>query len=249
MSKGIYTRTEKHRTALKVPHKVPLDFVPWNKGIKLSEKIRNNIRDGHIGLKHSSAVKNKIGKGNKLAYKEGRRICKLPSHKGEKLSQEHINKIRDSRKDYKHSEKTKEKMKESRIEWLKKHPEFFCSENFPKGISSKGWKGGITPITKLIRHSSKYKQWQMAVRIKKDFTCKTCKEKGGYLHVHHIKPFSILLEEIKQNLPLMDLYEGAMQYTPMWDVNNGEIYCKKCHEDEHERLKKLKKENNVTPLP
>jgi DNA-directed RNA polymerase subunit M/transcription elongation factor TFIIS len=107
------------------------------------------------------------------------------------------------------------------------------------GEKSPNYKDGRTPITIAIRNSIRYKQWKQEVRIKKDFTCKSCHNKGGKLHVHHKKLFSILLEEIKYNFPLLDLYEGAMQYTPMWDVENGEVYCEDCHKEEHKRLKKL----------
>lgn len=99
----------------------------------------------------------------------------------------------------------------------------------PSGRNSFNWKGGITPIDKLIRCSEKYADWRQRIFIRDDFTCQKCKRRGGELHAHHIKSFSKLLEEVRQNLPLYSLYDGAMVYTPLWDTDNGITLCKKCH--------------------
>lgn len=38
------------------------------------------------------------------------------------------------------------------------------------------------------------------------------------------------MEEVKMYLPLLSLYDGAMIYEPLWDMNNGITYCRKCHD-------------------
>jgi hypothetical protein len=53
---------------------------------------------------------------------------------------------------------------------------------------------------------------------------------GGVLEAHHLKRFNILLQEAKQNIPLLDLFEAAVIYTPLWDISNGITLCKKCHD-------------------
>ena len=40
---------------------------------------------------------------------------------------------------------------------------------------------------------------------------------------------TVLVQEAKNYLPLFDLYDACMIYTPMWDINNGVTLCKKCH--------------------
>ena len=97
------------------------------------------------------------------------------------------------------------------------------------GSKNPAWKGGITPITKLIRKSLKYKEWIQKVFIRDDFTCQDCGKRGCALEAHHKKPFSKLLEEAKKYLPLLDLFEAAMLYTPLWDISNGKTLCNKCH--------------------
>jgi 5-methylcytosine-specific restriction endonuclease McrA len=100
-----------------------------------------------------------------------------------------------------------------------------------KGSKNPHWKGGISPIVELIRGSSKSKQWRTDCLIRDKFTCRKCGYKGENLEVHHRKSFYKFLVEIKNYLPLFDLYEGAMLYIPLWDISNGITLCKKCHKN------------------
>jgi len=73
------------------------------------------------------------------------------------------------------------------------------------------WKGGITPKNTRIRMSIEYRLWREAVFARDNWTCQNCgKRDGGYLHAHHIKPFST---HPKLRVAL----------------NNGLTLCKKCH--------------------
>jgi len=47
----------------------------------------------------------------------------------------------------------------------------------------------------------------------------------------------MIQEKVKQYLPLLDLYEAAMMYTPLWDVKNGMVLCEKCHRNIHRKGK------------
>jgi hypothetical protein len=72
------------------------------------------------------------------------------------------------------------------------------------------WKGGITPINKLIRHSVEFQIWHKEVFTKDDYTCRKCKVKGGRLHAHHIQNFA--------------------QYPELrFVVSNGITFCRDCH--------------------
>ena len=73
--------------------------------------------------------------------------------------------------------------------------------------------------------------------IRDDFTCQECNARGDKLHAHHKKLFCKLLEEVAATLPLMDLYEAAMLYTPLWDISIGVTLCDKCHKKKHKKLK------------
>lgn len=102
-----------------------------------------------------------------------------------------------------------------------------------KGEKNPAWKGGKMkdyPAYERVRMSFEYVQWRMKCFLRDNFTCQKCGDNsGGNLHVHHIKPFSELLKEVKEYMPLLPLYESALLYTPLWNLSNGITLCKKCH--------------------
>lgn len=42
---------------------------------------------------------------------------------------------------------------------------------------------------------------------------------------------------MKGNLPLFNLFDAAMLYTPLWDLNIGITLYKECHKSEHKEKK------------
>ena len=65
-----------------------------------------------------------------------------------------------------------------------------------KGSKSHYWKGGITPINKILRERTAYTTWRTEVYKRDGYTCRDCGVKSGnghtiYLHAHHIKPFAL----------------------------------------------------------
>jgi 5-methylcytosine-specific restriction endonuclease McrA len=98
------------------------------------------------------------------------------------------------------------------------------------------WRGGISNYSHLIRTSNETMLWRQKVFIKDNFTCQKCKDSsGGNLNAHHIKPFKKLLLESQEYMPLLNHYDAAMIYTPMWDIKNGITLCKKCHIEAHRK--------------
>lgn len=99
-----------------------------------------------------------------------------------------------------------------------------------RGAKCHFWKGGITELRQKIRSSIEYKNWRTKIFLRDDFTCLECHSRGGYLEAHHRKPFSVLVQEAKNAMPLFDPYVACILYTPMWDISNGKTLCSKCHE-------------------
>ncbi len=81
------------------------------------------------------------------------------------------------------------------------------------------WKGGITPINKLIRTSGEYKQWRSSVFRRDGWACVLCKYRSkkstngrSDIHADHIKLFSLY--------PELRL-----------EVSNGRTLCVPCHKE------------------
>ncbi len=173
---------------------------------------------------------------------------------GYKHTKEAIEKIREHSKGnkyslgYKHTDEWKRKMRERNIKLGIKPPNQkgkHLSEETKMRLkllkpqnreNNYNWKGGITPIIRMIRNSDKCIKWRQDVFVRDNFTCQKCGAKSGngktiYLEAHHKTSFSKLIEEVKKYLPLLPLYEGAMLYTSLWDISNGETLCRECHNE------------------
>ena len=133
-------------------------------------------------------------------------------------------------KSFKGTEKTEFKKGNSGY-WLgKKRPPFSKETKKKMGESRKGeksylWKGGITSLTRQIRHCFEYRQWRSDVLTRDDFTCQKCGIRGGRLETdHYPKSFADIFSENR----IKDLDE-ALNCEEFWNINNGRTLCKECH--------------------
>lgn len=191
-------------------------------GMKFSEEHKRNISEAQKGMKRkpcSEKTKKKIGRANSIILK-GR---KLPKERCEQIRQRLIGHIttNETRK------KIAEKMK-GRKYTLERRGNISRAlrgkyRGHPSGINT------ISPVCELIRGSYRYIEWRTKIFVRDNFTCQKCMQTGGNLRAHHKKYFSKLLKEAKYNLPLLTLYEAAMNYPPLWDIKNGITLCGKCH--------------------
>ena len=162
----------------------------------------------------------KIREGLKKCYNEGRRIPpvntgrtrfkknQIPWNRGLKnlYSLETITKMANGHKGKKQSKET-------------------IAKRIKKGEEHYNWKGGITELTKQIRHCFKYRQWRSDIFTRDDFTCQKCSKRGGWIEVdHYPKQFSIILNE--NNIKTLN---QALDCEELWNINNGRTLCKKCH--------------------
>ena len=184
-------------------------LIPWNKGLK------GFGREWNLGKKLSEETKKKI----RLA--RAKQVFSKESIKKRGLSISKANKNRKCpwttqlnilRTGWKHTLETKRKMSESK-----------------KGNKTHLWKGGITPIRDKIRTSLEYKLWRKAVFERDNYTCVWCGKRGGTLNSDHIIRFADILEKLKFEQGIDNLYEKAINYGLLWDVNNGRTLCLECH--------------------
>ena len=84
-----------------------------------------------------------------------------------------------------------------------------------RGKNSNFWRGGISKVNDIIRHSLEYRLWREAVFARDNWTCIFCyrrSEKGQkiVLNVDHIKPFA---------------YFPELRFA----IDNGRTLCIECH--------------------
>lgn len=98
------------------------------------------------------------------------------------------------------------------------------SEMF-KGERHYNWKGGISPLAKIIRRSFLYRQWRSDVYTRDDFTCQICLKRGGDLNADHFpKTFAFILQ-----INAISSVGEAERCPELWDINNGRTLCVPCH--------------------
>lgn len=146
----------------------------------------------------------------------------------------------EAQKGKKHSEETKRKMSEwhKGKQFSKKHLNNLSKalKRNPKisGKNSYLWKGGKTHWRDRIRNSIEYKQWRTTVFERDDYTCMFCSARNGNgkavnLQADHITPFSKILDKIIFEQGIENIFEKAMKYELLWDINNGRTLCEPCH--------------------
>ena len=145
---------------------------------------------GNKGWKHTEESRNKM----RLS-----RLGVAPWNKGKKgiYSEEYRLKISSALRNRQYSVETRIKMSEAH-----------------KGDKAPNWKGGVSPKNWLIRSSIEYRLWRESVFSRDHWNCQNCGERG-YMHAHHIKPFS--------------------KYPELrFAIDNGITLCKQCHKQLHQ---------------
>jgi 5-methylcytosine-specific restriction endonuclease McrA len=186
---------------------------------------------GQTGFKHSEETRKKISDAVKKAYYDGKIISK---EQGQKISESLKLAYKEGRRQRHKSEETKLKISQSRKGKCLGNKNGFkkCQEPWNKGrphnvhtkewrekvsLANSGsnhwnWKGGINSSNRIMRNSTRHKEWSLAVFQRDHFSCKCCGIHGqrGKIVAHHIIPWS-LNKELR------------------FDVSNGITLCKKCH--------------------
>ena len=86
------------------------------------------------------------------------------------------------------------------------------------------WQGGKSDIKRQIINLFEYRQWRSDVFSRDNWTCCGCGIRGGRLECHHIKAFSVILNQYNiQNT------KQALDCDELWNINNGQTLCKECH--------------------
>lgn len=215
---------------------------------KHSEETKQKLREAQkkylethphirLGAKLTDETKLKISKARKKYYETHDSYWKgkkMPIEARQKISiaaKKRIGKLNPFYGKI-HNNKTRQKIRESNKRRI--------------GPKSDRWKGGITSLRDMIRSLEENKIWRKQVFQRDGYICKICnKSKSGKLIAHHIKSFSVILNEFLQEYsqfsPIEDkdiLQRVAIGYKPFWDIENGIIVCDDCHKLNHSKGRK-----------
>ena len=94
---------------------------------------------------------------------------------------------------------------------------------------------------RMLREIYDYRKWRASVFKRDDYTYRNYSKRGGYLEVHHIVPFSKLLDDNN-----IETLEDALLYKDLWNIDNGVTYCFDCHaENDRVRIKTKSVKNHL----
>lgn len=74
------------------------------------------------------------------------------------------------------------------------------------------------------------------VLIKNNYVCKICGSTSGIKNVHHIKPFSVIIEEflsVNVDISLEDFSTRLLEYDEFTNESNLIVVCENCHKEIH----------------
>ncbi len=106
----------------------------------------------------------------------------------------------------------------------------------------------LKKVIRRIRKSNKSKKWRLKVIKRDEYTCQDCgKQMFVGLHAHHKKRIPEILFDNK-----IKTYQAALNFKPLWDIDNGKSLCPKCHlkqsrADKIINYPKMVQENNNPP--
>ena len=129
----------------------------------------------------------------------------------------------------KHKDETKRKIAEAnKMFWIENPDKLAERGKKIRGENHYNWKGGISDINKAVRLLDEYRRWVRDVK-ERDGKCLTCGTDIN-LDVHHKKP---LIEIINENN--IESVEQARECSALWDMENGQTICVRCHYALHGR--------------
>lgn len=203
----------------------------------MGRPVRRGVNHPMYGKKHSIESKLKM---SKTAIECGKGKCL----KGRKLTEDHKQLLSLAKIGKKLPTEHKKNISKAAKErgfgkWMmgKKLPDEVREKISESNRGEKGnnWKGGITKLYDLIRHSSKYRQWRKSVFERDNYTCQECGAIGGDIQVDH---YPNTFAHIIHSHSISSL-EEAFKCLDLWDTANNRTLCVNCHKKTPTYLKGL----------
>ena len=170
-----------------------LGHIPWNKGKKWPEvSVRLKGNKFWLGRHHSDETRRKISmilRGRKFSKEHCRKLSEVRSLQSVKTRKKISIALRGKKLSDEHRKNISLSLRRE------KHP---------------NWRGGITPMNRVVRYSLEYRNWRDRVFKRDNWTCVQCKRRGGELNADHIKQFAFY-PDIR------------------FELDNGRTLCVPCH--------------------
>jgi 5-methylcytosine-specific restriction endonuclease McrA len=129
-----------------------------------------------------------------------------------------------------HGAESKRKTAEANRRYWAEHPDQLAA----RGAKTRGeahcfWKGGVSKLNESIRRMTENRKWMDAVKAR-DGRCVRCGSTEK-LESHHRRGLAVLIVE----LGIKDRDDARANAEKLWDLDNGETLCERCHYQHHGR--------------
>lgn len=129
---------------------------------------------------------------------------------------------------YQHRAESRQKCSESNRAYWTENPEAAIARG-KRGSDHYKWKGGSTQLNKSIRTMTENRKWLDAVKAR-DRKCVRCGSIEG-LEAHHKIGLADLIARHG-----IESRDSARACSALWNLDNGETLCGRCHYQEHGRI-------------
>lgn len=131
---------------------------------------------------------------------------------------------------YQHRDESRAKASASHMRWCAQNPDLVAARGEKtRGEAHYRWNGGSSLLNCSIRRMTENRKWMESVKAR-DGACRRCGS-GDNLEAHHKEGLAVMIERLSINSR-----EDAREHAAtLWNMDNGETLCRRCHYEEHGR--------------
>lgn len=136
------------------------------------------------------------------------------------------------RRGYKHRDESKRKTVEANRKFWANNPDARAARGEKmRAEKHYRWNGGSSKLNNSIRLMTENRKWMDAVKARDGYCCVRCGTSDGKMESHHIKSLAELIAE----LGIKSRDDARAHSDKIWNLDNGETLCERCHYAAHGR--------------